>query len=295
MCPSGCWCGNMRWGEGDRRAKRTVAEFAGQKERVLAKSPKKKLRFGVGDGGRLYSEIWTLWNNRSDVYLTSKAFGGRIKLSLHQSGVCQYAFSKDFWEANSGVFESGFKDRTWHRWRRPYAAKDKLVHVATVIFASCEQWNDYDSVSNEAVALLTPPPHGYCFEVSIICSTDSYTAYSEPNAMGPLIEIELENGEYLTVWPVFSKLPSDYFDFRKIEGGIVEFGPVLAGKGDDVRGISVVHLTQLEGEPLRIHSSHNMRLVTVRNGEGPPIYRRSHHWWDIISKAKSAFGSIRLR
>jgi hypothetical protein len=247
---------------------------------ALPSSPKNKIRFGIGEDGNRYSEIWKLWCNRSDVYLTSKAFGGRIKLSLHQSGVCQYAFSKDFFDKSADLLKPAFPDRTWERWHRRIAIGKDIVHAATVIFSSSEEWNAYDVSGNVEAVLLPPPPHGYCFEICLMFSAIPHSKYANPGDAVPMREFVLDSGEFLSVWTTFSKLPNDYFDFQKIGGGIVEFGPVLAGKGSDVRGISVVHLTRTDDGPLRIHSSHNMRLVTVKKGSKIPVYRRKLAWWD---------------
>lgn len=164
-----------------------------------------------------------------------------------------------------------------------------VVHAATVVFSSCEDREEYDVHDNADIKLLPSPPHGYCFEVCLIFSGLSHASYGEAGAAVPMREFALENGEFLSVWAVFTKLPLDYFDFQKVSGSIVEFGPVLAGKGDDVRGISIMHLSRKEDGPLEIHSRHNMRLVRVERGSPMPVYRRKLPWWDFVGRVRRYF------
>lgn len=239
-------------------------------------SGKGKVRFAIGENGKLYSELWTLWHNKSDVYLTSKSFGGRLKLSLHESGVCQYAFTQDFFSANENVFKPGFNDRTWHRWRRGHASPTSAVHAVTIVFASCQEWEDYEPAPDESAVLLPRPPHGYCFEIAVIFVPSPYAQFEPGDEARPIAEFGLPSGEFVSVFAGFNELPADYWDFRKIEGAIVEFGDVTrnADDPDDVQGISTIDLTHDEKGPFIIHSRHNMRLVTVPRGARVPIYRR---------------------
>lgn len=57
-----------------------------------------RFRFAIGITIPL-SEVWTLFCNRNDVYLSNNAHRGMLKASLHASGVCQYAMLPDYFES----------------------------------------------------------------------------------------------------------------------------------------------------------------------------------------------------
>ncbi len=52
-------------------------------------------RFAIADD-RPRSECWSLFISQNDVYLTSNAYKQVLKVSLHQSGICQVALLEDF-------------------------------------------------------------------------------------------------------------------------------------------------------------------------------------------------------
>jgi hypothetical protein len=56
-------------------------------------------RFGVGSADGPRSAVWRLWTGKgtSDVYVAARTLGGNLKVSLHESGVWRYAFTKEYW------------------------------------------------------------------------------------------------------------------------------------------------------------------------------------------------------
>ncbi len=60
--------------------------------KLMAKS--ESFRFAIADN-KVRSECWSVFANKSDVYLTASAYKRTLKVSLHGSGVCQIALLED--------------------------------------------------------------------------------------------------------------------------------------------------------------------------------------------------------
>jgi len=80
------------------------------------------IRFGITDGESHRASTWKLWTYRgkgkSDLYLTCRVLGSKLKASLHDSGSWHYAYTqKTFEEKVEGVVAKQ-KDRFIEKWSR---------------------------------------------------------------------------------------------------------------------------------------------------------------------------------
>jgi hypothetical protein len=87
----------------------------------------KDLRFGTKDSRENISNVWRLWvTKHGDIYLATRAMGGIVKYSFHQSGICRYAHTSEAWGAKEG-------DRALNKWKRraiPARGKNQVVPLA---------------------------------------------------------------------------------------------------------------------------------------------------------------------
>jgi hypothetical protein len=82
-------------------------------ERVFLKE--KLLRFAVGSRATGFSSIWSAWSYQNDFYLGVRATLGDMKVSLHESLVCNYGMTE---RSATLPDPSGQRDRAIVKWRR---------------------------------------------------------------------------------------------------------------------------------------------------------------------------------
>lgn len=90
-----------------------------------------RLRFGIGVGPALFSSLWIIISRGNDLYLGVRNITGRLKLSIHGSGICHVALENDYWKTVGGM--AGLPDRTIVRWRRK-APDEGPREVVSILF-----------------------------------------------------------------------------------------------------------------------------------------------------------------
>ncbi len=82
------------------------------------------LRFAVGSPSANRSSTWRVWvpAGQSDVYLSQRGLGGAFKASLHASGECRFAFTKNFVLQQQSIDNWSRPDRLLDTWARPAIA-----------------------------------------------------------------------------------------------------------------------------------------------------------------------------
>lgn len=96
---------------------------------------KRQLCFCIGEPAGIHSTIWKIWTNRNDVYLSSRVLASDMKVSLHESGICQFSHTSESF-AHTGKRN---RDRHIQKWqRRAVYPKSGAVHLFRVIIPSTE-------------------------------------------------------------------------------------------------------------------------------------------------------------
>lgn len=235
-------------------------------ERVIPypKGNNKKIRFAIGREKAL-SEIWTLSSRKNDIYLSCESTRGRIKLSVHGSGVCQLAFDSLYVEEALKTPRFPLKDRTIRRWTRLPTPDAGPVHVTTIYFSAFETWgNSQELECTKPTELIPPPPSGFALSVPIFLSKDNPTEKCAPFEPEEIIlgYFRIETGEYVTMLTAPVRLPDDYFHFRELSW-FMSVGAEAESDWDDARGISSVSFEGREDGGVDFHSMHNMRITTL--------------------------------
>ena len=117
----------------------------------------KALRFCIGEPTGSHSTSWKIWSHGNDVYLSSRALASDVKVSLHESGLCQFS------ETSELMAQTGRRNRERHlqRWeRRPAYPESGTIHLFRIIIpqtelrvASAEQ-----KPAKELIWYPSPPP-----------------------------------------------------------------------------------------------------------------------------------------
>ena len=95
-----------------------------------------KFRFVVGLGDEPRSQQWFIKIERKgDVYVSVSSMAGHLNLSLHDDRSCQFGMVGRS-RARHLNSHGERRDHFFFRWSRPETPKDKVQHVASVIFAT---------------------------------------------------------------------------------------------------------------------------------------------------------------
>ena len=94
------------------------------------------IRFWIGDESIRRSAIWRIWTGKttSDVYIAPSNLGGVQKLSLHGTGICQVAITKEYWDKLVAEGKEAGLRRATPRWRRPETPKSGVALAALLRF-----------------------------------------------------------------------------------------------------------------------------------------------------------------
>lgn len=240
-------------------------------------SATRKVRFAIArdEPFQVQSEIWTVFVRKSDVYLTCDAIAGAMKLSLHGSGVCQYARLSEFHDKYADKINR--KDRTIYRWRRQATPAIGPLHVASIVFAAYETWDHQEDYQNDKQTFyLAPPTPGWGTEVAVLYSRedpDEHCGDTPPSEIY-IARFQLENGDYVTIIPRPTPLPDGLFDQRIVpqETMMMSFGFSPSDlESHDLRGFSILTWETIANNGLLIWSLHNMRSRTIHVDDVPRL------------------------
>jgi len=226
-------------------------------------------RFAIADDKPL-SECWSVFTNQNDVYLTSNTQKRLLKVSLHQSGVCQVALLEGFFKKHVEWREERPESRTILRWKRLSTPKDRGQVTASILFASDGFWPEGEPIpASKPYTALAPPPqmHGRRVDVVYSLSDPKHVAKLGEWTDKLLFSTQLPNGEFIGLMQFVEPLAEDFFAFSPMTSAFGISLGIEENEIDDVRGISFLDCTQLfEGHCL-IRSLHNMRLIKVQKGK----------------------------
>jgi hypothetical protein len=228
------------------------------------KGKEKKVRFAIGVSDAI-SEIWTLSSRKNDIYLSCVSMRGRIKLSVHGSGVCQLAFDAKHSDSALSTPRFPLKDRTIKRWKREDTPTVGPVYLASVFFSAYQTWDNSEPILvSKPTELLPPPPDGFAIQVPIFLSRDNPLGKCFPFNPEDIIlaYFQIESGEYVTLLPAPVRLPDDYFHFRPMSW-FMGVGAESDSDWDDARGISAISFMERPDGGIDFHSRHNMRIRKI--------------------------------
>jgi hypothetical protein len=88
---------------------------------LLSASAEQVLRFAVGTPSGPRSGTWRLWvpPSKSDLYLSPRALGAHVKVSLHESGSWRLALTREYVERTSPQPALPGGGRVMRDWQRP--------------------------------------------------------------------------------------------------------------------------------------------------------------------------------
>jgi len=107
------------------------------------------IRFGITDGEGHCASTWKLWTDKgmgkSDVYLTCRALGGKLKTSLHDSGSWHIAYTPNTFKEKVEGAVAKQRDRFIEKWPRP----KPIAKGVTLAYRIVTPWSSVTSSIGE--------------------------------------------------------------------------------------------------------------------------------------------------
>lgn len=138
-----------------------------------------RLRFVVGTLHGPWSGTWVVWANqgKGDIYVAARSVASQIKVSLHQSGQCRMALTREHLRRPNPLL--GPSDRGAIVWEmRENLGMPGVSRPLAINFPGTELRPDVPPPKKAPVVFITPPPAARLVEVSIVFT--SPTARSDP-------------------------------------------------------------------------------------------------------------------
>lgn len=155
----------------------------------------KDYRIIVGSQDGLRSTVWKFSVHCNDIYIMSRMFGADSKVSLHESGQCQWSLTGS-WVVKSP--ERKNTDRHIVKWvaHRPNA--NEAQHIFRIHIPESELRNVGDIESLKGVNWISPPPAGAavsleCY-ITPVCNSDPALQSNLPYPVE--ISIPLDDGRW---------------------------------------------------------------------------------------------------
>ena len=158
----------------------------------------RELRFCIGSPSQSQSTSWKVWTQRGDVYLASRSVASDLKVSLHESGECQYSYTSKW------AMETGARNRERHleRWkrRRPHPIS-RTVHLFRVILPGSElRRATADVKPPRGLVWYPPPPSGQSVHVDLWLTPPDSEGQTQAHFMNDLLgALTLDGGRILGV------------------------------------------------------------------------------------------------
>lgn len=189
------------------------------------------IRFGITDGKGHRASTWKLWApigvKKSDVYLTCRALGGKLKASLHQSGKWRIAYTPETFRQEVEGTTAKNRDRVIEKWPRPKPIAKGVTLAYRIITPSSAVTSAIGKTRGDIIWIANAPiPKATEIDIIITAPNTLATGWPGKRLMGTSLigSLKLENGE--TVWVVHREI--DMPDLAPTTKGSVHF---FKGKG----------------------------------------------------------------
>ncbi len=230
--------------------------------------PSKSFRFGIGEDDRLMSSAWIIFPGKNDLYLGLRNMAHSVKISVHGSGVCQFALTEKYWEQARTIAVNPPSDRCLTRWHRAPVPDQGVVEVLSIWFPSAHHSKSGQKPPAKGFTLIKPAPSGKAVRVTIAESMEN-TESLERTLLRfglPIVYYKFDNGRTLSIvmrLEVFDE--SRLHQIRSGSGTGTTFDPSDApAKGETKSGLSMLAMTEAhDGQPLHIAELHGINLERV--------------------------------
>lgn len=165
---------------------------------MVLRAPGEKLRFQIVENGIAYSDSWSAWQLRGDVYLAAKGTGATSKVSLHKSGDCRWALTQQLASHAPPIPADNRKICAWHR--EMNLSGIEHTQVLSLRFIPITRGASAGHIVNQKARFLPYPPKQGCLEICVFyCKSNPYEWNSKHWVSRNILGVwELSKTEYVT-------------------------------------------------------------------------------------------------
>jgi hypothetical protein len=170
-------------------------------------SYKQEVRIAVGSPTDPRSTVWKFFVKNNDIYIVSGMFENNCKISLHESGECQFSGTRTWVLAEPGRRNA---ERHIKKWKSPRPSSDASTHVLQIVIPDTELRVSTVPEDLSAVNWLQAPPQGntVLFECYITKQLDADPIIGASLPFPFLFSIQLADLRWLVA--LYHCVPNDY-------------------------------------------------------------------------------------
>ena len=228
----------------------------GVKGQLLANFDIDKFRFGVFHEDKLISSVWFMDNHGDDIYLGVRGLSGKYKLSLHQSGVCQFAITSPHWNNLQSNNLDLPEDRTFARWKRQSTPEKGAILAAFITFPSAFLTQETEIPEfKKPLYLLESAPPGQAVVVRLLFHAESPSELEGQLAqIGlPIISLQLPSGEHLSIVARHEAFDPKHLAILAQAGNLKMLSINSPSPGEQISDLKAhIHNRPTDGEALHI-------------------------------------------
>lgn len=183
--------------------------------------PETAIRFGLKNNENKRSSIWKCWTNsgkgKNDVYVTNRAVGKAMKVSLHESGSWHIAFDSHFLnreiEGESRLRSNRFVDK----WQRPHEISKGCRLALRIVISEDVVTTPITDRDPLSTSWISSPPPGKAIEIVLLFTTPCADVSNWPGRDSMKTQLlgtfQIESG--YRAWLVYYMVDKPTMDQRK--------------------------------------------------------------------------------
>lgn len=183
--------------------------------------PETAIRVSVKNHLNKRSSIWKCWTNlgtgKSDVYITNRAIGKALKVSLHETGLWHIGFDSSFLKRELRQESRLLHNRFVDQWSKPIEISDGCTLALRIIIPEDVVTTPLSDKDPRSTIWIEAPPPGKAIEIVLLLTAPQPSASGWPgrDSMGTqfIDSIEIENG--CRLWLVYYLIDTPIMDDRK--------------------------------------------------------------------------------
>lgn len=125
----------------------------------------REYRFAIGDPTGERSTVWKIWVNKNDVYILTRMMGSDAKVSLHESGLCQWSLNFESIKGNQNIDLVHNRNRHIVRWNMAKLHEGQANHIFRIVIPHSELKKNNKEEDLKKVNWIPAPSVGSALQI----------------------------------------------------------------------------------------------------------------------------------
>lgn len=145
----------------------------------MSKKSRQDFRLAIGNRDSHRSSVWKIWVQKNDIYIHSRMFGSDAKVSLHESGDCQWSMTTEWVKRQEKSVSNAA--RHIEKWKMPQIEANSAACIFKIVIPKSElrKINIHEKLEN--VHWLQIPKRDSAIEIDLYLTPPSLTPIPEKN------------------------------------------------------------------------------------------------------------------